>query len=177
MLIGVYGKSIVSFTIIFSTLSFPVHVVCVWWAYGWAVQQRLNRSRCPTGWNVYIKREFICPLEGCTLFSRTFAGPLSCLQCFYLQFWRCWLGGRKGIRPVKNWVVGCWRGYLLICLELGADGPADATATHCLLPQQNPDWLYLKWMGTDLLIWYRLTRIVLDKGPLNGCVCVCCWPL
>jgi len=32
--------------------------------------------------------------------------------------WRCWLGGRKGIRPIKNWVVGCWRG---ICLELGAD--------------------------------------------------------
>jgi len=26
--------------------------------------------------------------------------------------WCCWLGGRKGIRPVKNWVVGCWRGYL-----------------------------------------------------------------
>ena len=26
--------------------------------------------------------------------------------------WRCWLGGRKGIWPVKNWVVGCWRGYL-----------------------------------------------------------------
>ena len=26
--------------------------------------------------------------------------------------WRCWLGGRKGSRPVKNWVVGCWHGYL-----------------------------------------------------------------
>ena len=26
--------------------------------------------------------------------------------------WRCWLGGKKGIRPVKNWVVGCWHGYL-----------------------------------------------------------------
>ena len=26
--------------------------------------------------------------------------------------WRCLLGGRKGIRPVKNWVVGCWHGYL-----------------------------------------------------------------
>ena len=26
--------------------------------------------------------------------------------------WRCSLGGRKGIRPVKNWVVRCWRGYL-----------------------------------------------------------------
>ena len=24
--------------------------------------------------------------------------------------WRCWLGSRKGIRPVKDWVVGCWRG-------------------------------------------------------------------
>jgi len=22
-------------------------------------------------------------------------------------------------------------------------------------------------------IWYWLTRVVLDKGPLNGCVCVC----
>ena len=26
-------------------------------------------------------------------------------------------------------------------------GPADATATHCLLLQQNPDWFYLS--GTD----------------------------
>jgi len=25
---------------------------------------------------------------------------------------RCWLGDRKGIRPVKNWAVGCWHGYL-----------------------------------------------------------------
>ena len=30
--------------------------------------------------------------------------------------WRCWLGGRKGIRPVKNWVVRSWCG---ICLEQG----------------------------------------------------------
>ena len=29
-----------------------------------------------------------------------------------LVLWRCWLGGRKGTRPVNNWVVGCWRGYL-----------------------------------------------------------------
>ena len=32
--------------------------------------------------------------------------------------WHCWLGGRKGIRPVKNWAVGCWCGF---CLERGAD--------------------------------------------------------
>jgi len=24
-----------------------------------------------------------------------------------------------------------------------------------------------------LPFWYRLTRVVPDKGPLNGCVCVC----
>ena len=32
------------------------------------------------------------------------------------MLWRCWLGGRKGIRPVKNWVVGCWHG-----LQQGGD--------------------------------------------------------
>ena len=47
--------------------------------------------------------------------------------------WCCWLGGRKGIRRVKNWVVGCWRGYLSGARCRLAYGPADATATHCLL--------------------------------------------
>ena len=42
---------------------------------------------------------------------------------------------RKGIRPVKNWVVGCWRGYLSGARCSLAYSPADATATHCLLLQ------------------------------------------
>ena len=33
-------------------------------------------------------------------------------ECLPSVFWCCWLGGRKGIRPVKNRVVGFWRGYL-----------------------------------------------------------------
>ena len=49
--------------------------------------------------------------------------------------WHCWLGGRKGIRPVKNWVVGCWHSYLSGARCRLAYGPADATATHCLLLQ------------------------------------------
>jgi len=49
--------------------------------------------------------------------------------------WRCWLGGRKGIRPVKNWAVGCWRGYLSGARCRLAYGPADFTATHCFLLQ------------------------------------------
>ena len=39
------------------------------------------------------------------------------------------------IRPVKNWVVGCWSGYLCGARCRLAYGPADATATHCLLLQ------------------------------------------
>jgi len=46
-----------------------------------------------------------------------------------------------------------------------AYGLADATASHCLLLQYNPDWF--------LRFWYRLTRLVSNKWPLNGCVCVC----
>ena len=57
------------------------------------------------------------------------------LTCRPSVLWRCWLGGRKGIRPVKNWVVGCWCGYLSGARCRLAYGPADATATHCLLLQ------------------------------------------
>ena len=64
---------------------------------------------------------------------------------WYFLWYTCWLGGRKGIRPVKNWVVGCWHGYL-----------SGAVKSRLVLP-----------------FWYRLTRVVLDKGPLNTCVCVC----
>ena len=44
--------------------------------------------------------------------------------------WRCWLGGRKSIWPVKNWVVGCWHGYWSGAKCRLAYGPADSTATH-----------------------------------------------
>ena len=46
--------------------------------------------------------------------------------------WRCWLGGRKGIGPVKNWVVGCWRSYLSGTRCRSAYGTDDATATLLL---------------------------------------------
>ena len=43
----------------------------------------------------------------------TFFIMLQCLTDILPSvLWRCWLGGRKGIRPVKNWMVRCWRGYL-----------------------------------------------------------------
>ena len=59
--------------------------------------------------------------------------------------WRCWLGGRKVIRPVKNWVVGCWRGYVSGSRCRFAYGPADATATHSCFSKSRlvlPSWLH-----------------------------------
>ena len=45
--------------------------------------------------------------------------PFTSLQCFDPSvLCHCWLGGRKGIRPLKNWVVGAG---VVICLERGAD--------------------------------------------------------
>ena len=57
------------------------------------------------------------------------------LFLFPSLLWCCWFGGRKGIWPVKNWVVGSWHGYLSGARCGLAYGPADATATHCLLLQ------------------------------------------
>ena len=62
--------------------------------------------------------------------------------------WRCWLGSRKGIWPVKNWVVGCWHGYLFGARCRLAYGPADATATHCLLLQYSKIQI-----GFAFLVW------------------------
>jgi len=76
--------------------------------------------------------------------------------------WRCWLGGRRAIRPVKNWVVGCWHGYLSGARCILAYGPADATATLASVKSR-----------LVLPFWYRLTRVVLEKEPLNGSVCAC----
>jgi len=64
-----------------------------------------------------------------------FSWSVYCTCTLPSVLWHCWLGGRKGIRPVKNWVVGCWRGYLSAARCRLAYGPADATATHCLLLQ------------------------------------------
>ena len=76
--------------------------------------------------------------------------------------WQCWLGSRKGTRPVKNWVVGCWHSYLSGVICRFAYGPADATATHCLSSVKS---------RLVLPFWYWLTWVVPDKGPLNRCVC------
>ena len=74
--------------------------------------------------------------------------------------WRCWLGGRKGIRPVKNWVVGCWRGYLS-----GA-----SCRQRILLPLTVSCFSKIQ-IGFTFLVPAHLGSP--GKRPLNGCVYVC----
>jgi len=45
------------------------------------------------------------------------------------------VGRQEGHPACKNRVVGCWRGYLSGARCRLAYGPADSTATHCLLLQ------------------------------------------
>ena len=76
---------------------------------------------------------------------------------------RCWLGGRKGIRSVKNWVVGLAWVYVWsdvqICIW--------PSWCHCHSPSLAPIKSRLV-----LPFRYRLTWVVPEKGPLNVCVCV-----
>ena len=111
--------------------------------------------RCITTWTPLVS-SFL-------LLSGAFTSHISsAIQPSVLR--RCWLGSTKHIWPVKNWVVGCWHGYLSGARCRLAYGPADATATNCLLHLASVK------SRSVLPFWYRLTRVVLDKWPLNGCV-------
>jgi len=75
------------------------------------------------------------------------------------------VGVRKSIRPVK--LSDGVRVGVVICLERGSDClhmvqlmPLHPQP-HNFFPHLNPDWF--------LPFWYRLTQVVLEKRPLNGC--------
>jgi len=77
--------------------------------------------------------------------------------------WRCWLGGRKGIRPVKTeW----WGAGMVICLEWGADllmaqlMPLSLTVSCFSKIQIGFTFLVLSHLGSP------------GKGPVNGCCCL-----
>ena len=58
---------------------------------------------------------------------------------------------------------------MVICLEQGADL---RMAQLMSLPLTVSCYSKIQ-IGLVLPFWYRLTRVVPEKGPLNGCVCVC----
>ena len=79
--------------------------------------------------------------------------------------WRCWLGGRKSIRPLKNSIGG-----VLALLSVWSKvqtwhGPADATATHCQI-QIDFTFLVPAHPGSPGKRAVKRVRV---------CVCVCVW--
>jgi len=60
-----------------------------------------------------------------------------------------------------------WGAGVVICLQWGAD-------LHMaqLMPLPLTVSCFSK-IQIGFTFWYRLTRVIPDKGPLNGCVCVC----
>ena len=75
----------------------------------------------------------------------------------------CWLGGRKGIRLVKK-----LSGGVLVWLSVWSE------VQTCIWPSWcHCHSLSLASVKSRLVLpfWYRLTQVVLDKGPLNGCMC------
>jgi len=82
-------------------------------------------------------------------------------ECLETVLWRCWFGGRKGIRSVKNCGEIGPTG-VVVCLERGADLHIRSSWCHC-------HSLSLASVKSRLVLpfSYRLTRVVPDKGPLN----------
>jgi len=102
-------------------------------------------------------------LYSCVSFLCVLSDFMALMSLLPSVHWHCWLDGRMGIRPVKNWAVGCWRGFLSGVRCRLAYGPAGSTATHCLAPVKS---------RLVSPFWCRLTWVVPDWGLLNGCVCV-----
>jgi len=91
------------------------------------------------------------------------------IHCYLFVFvpsvlWHCWLSNRKSIWPVKTE----WRSVgVVIRPKRGAD------CLHMvhLMPLPSPNLIISCSLKSRLVLpfWYRLTQVVLEKRPLNGC--------
>jgi len=130
---------------------------CKVWAHQWALQNWLNRTRCHLGQTHMGPRNHV-------LDAHTLAPPDKYDRVIYVLAFSALtlLVGRQEGHPAckKNWVVGCWRGYL--------------SGARCRLSWCHCHSLSLASVKSSLVLpfWYWLTRVVADKGPLNGCVSV-----
>jgi len=76
--------------------------------------------------------------------------------------WHCWLGSRKGIRPVKK-LSGGVLAWLFVWSDVQICIWPSWCQCHSLSVASVKSRLVLPF-------WYRLTWVVADKGLLNGCV-------
>ena len=98
---------------------------------------------------------YTCCLQIMTLYFNLQLWNAVSFQQLPSVLWRCWLGGRKGIRPVKNRVgVLAW---LSVCSKVQT----------CIWPSwRHCHSLSLASVKSRLVLsfWYQLTRVVLEKG-------------
>ena len=106
---------------------------------------------------------YTCCLQIMTLYFNLQLWNAVSFQQLPSVLWRCWLGDRKGIRPVKN------RVGVLAWLSVWSK------VQTCIWPSwRHCHSLSLASVKSRLVLpfWYRLTQVVLEKGPLNESVCV-----
>ena len=82
---------------------------------------------------------------------------------FSALHWRCWLGGRKGIWPVK--LSGGVLAWLSVWSEVQTCIRSSWCHCHSLSLASVKSMFVLPFS-------FRLTRVVPDKGSFNGCVFV-----
>jgi len=100
----------------------------------------------------------------CTIYSdlRVFALPS--------VLWHCWLGVRMSIQPVKDWMMGHWRGYLSgVWCKWFAYGTADATFTPSSLASVKSRMVYLSGAGLCRLSWKKAIKCKLCLEFLHAC--------
>jgi len=132
---------------------------CSVWESSWRWSLQVTFWCCANAlWNIACSHEQQNPTEQ-TRYWLNFCFSYCKLFCVSFRartmpsvLWRCWLSDRKGIQPVKDWVVGCWHGYLSAARCRLAYGPADATDV-CRF---SKSWLVLHF-------WYRLTGVVIFR--------------
>jgi len=113
---------------------------------------------------IHCKIVTICSTKLIVIYSSCEFPNVFMVGCLPSVLRRCWLGDRKGIRPVKTewWGTGMyWRGYLL---ERGAN---DLHMVQ-LMPLHLVICCSCK-IPNGLIFWCWLIQVVLEKRPLNGC--------
>jgi len=152
-----------------------VHVLEDVYSYPWHIDTKY-----------YTADVLLCTTAGRTIGDKSFAEAVQAFvimfdskQVWYIIFllllsivWCCAFGAltllvghQKSIRPVKYWVIRWCCGYLSgVRCKWFAYGPADATVTPSSLASLKSRMVWP--------FWCRLTQVILEKRPLNGCLSI-----
>ena len=100
--------------------------------------------------------------------------------------WHCWLGDRKGIQRLWSYdLMALYKSVYYYYYYPACKKPIGGVLAWLSVWSKVQTCIWPSWCLCHslslasvksrlvFLFWYRLTQVVQDKGPLNGCVCVC----